>query len=86
MKLNLPSVEDTAQLKYRVPVSIKAELDALAEQCRKQKLDFGSALSEGLRGVTKAIRDQLEPKPGSSLTPNTGARRWYLHGARIVHQ
>ena len=38
MKLSLPPVEETTQLKYRVPLSLKAELDALAEQCKQHKL------------------------------------------------
>ncbi len=69
MKLNLPTVEETTQLKYRVPLSLKAELDALAEQCKQAKLDFGTALAEGLRGVAKAIRQELRAKAGLKSEP-----------------
>ena len=69
MKLNLPSVEPTAQLKYRVPASVKADLDALAAQCKKAKLDFTTALAEGLRGVAKAIRQELQTKAGLKVEP-----------------
>lgn len=69
MKLSLQTVEPTTQLKYRVPVSLKAELDALAEQCKTAKLDFGAALAEGLRGVAKAIRDELQTRAGLNVEP-----------------
>jgi hypothetical protein len=75
MKLNLPTVEDTVQLKYRIPVSLKTELDALAEQCRKQKLDFGTALAEGLRTVMKAIRQELGVKAGLRVEPKVEPKR-----------
>jgi hypothetical protein len=80
MKLNLPSVEDSAQLKYRVPLSLKAELDDLAEQCKKHKLDFGAALTEGLRGVAKAIRQQLRTKSGLKVEPKTEPNTALMNG------
>ena len=67
MKLNLPTVEETTQLKYRVPVSLKAELDALNQQCRKERLDFSAALVHGLREVAKALGQQLEAKAKAGL-------------------
>jgi hypothetical protein len=70
VKLNLHTVEDTAQLKYRVAVSLKAELDALNEECRRHKLDFTAALSHGLREVAKALRQQLRAKAGLTVEPN----------------
>ena len=70
MKLNLPTDEETTQLKYRVPISLKAELDALAEQCKKHRLDFGAALAEGLRGIAAAIRQELRAKSGFKVEPN----------------
>ena len=76
MKLKLPTVEETDKLGYRVPVSIKAELDHLAADCKREKLDFALALAEGLREMAKAIRKELDnqrrkrgPKAGTSLTP-----------------
>ena len=76
MKLNLPTVEETDRINYRIPVSIKAELDELAERCKKAKLDFNAALFEGLRSVAKAIRQELEgnqtsrgAKSGTSVAP-----------------
>jgi len=60
--MRLKTSEDTDRLNYRFPVSIKQELDELAERCKKEKLDFIAALSEGLRGVAKAIRQQLDNK------------------------
>lgn len=64
MKLNLTTIEDTDRLNYRIPMSIKTELDELAERCKKEKLDFIAALSEGLRGVAKAIRQELDSRAG----------------------
>jgi hypothetical protein len=69
MKLSLPPVEETTQLKYRIPLSLKAELDVLAEQCKKHKLNFGTALTDGLRGVAKAIREELRTKSGLKVEP-----------------
>ena len=62
MKLTLPTVEDTDRLNYRIPLSVKAELDDLAERCKRAKLDFNVALAEGLRSVAKAIREQLDAR------------------------
>jgi hypothetical protein len=80
MKLNLPTVEETDRINYRIPVSIKAELDELAERCKKAKLDFNAALFEGLRSVAKAIRQELDgnqtsrgAKSGTSVVPEAHA-------------
>jgi len=79
MKLRLPTVEETDKLGYRVPVSIKAELDQLAADCKREKLDFALALAEGLREMAKAIRKELDqrrkrgPKAGTSLTPEASS-------------
>jgi hypothetical protein len=70
MKLNLPTVEETDRLNYRIPLSIKGELDALAERCKKEKLNFIAALSEGLRGVAKAIRQELDARASKRGTKN----------------
>ena len=62
--MKLKTIEDTDRLNYRFPVSLKQELDELAERCKAEKLDFIAALSEGMRGVAKAIRQQLDRKAG----------------------
>ena len=62
--MKLRTIEDTDRLNYRFPVSLKQELDALAERCKTEKLDFIAALSEGIRGVAKAIRQQVDRKAG----------------------
>ena len=36
MKLRLPTVEETDHINYRVPRSVKVELDQLAQQCKRQ--------------------------------------------------
>ena len=76
--MKLKSIEDTDRLNYRIPVSIKTELDELAERCKQEKLDFIAALAEGLRGVAKAIRQQLDAKAsargaknGASVAPQS---------------
>ena len=81
MKLNLPTVEDTDRINYRIPISIKAELDELAERCKKAKLDFNAALFEGLRSVARAIRQELDgnqihrgAKSGTSVTPAAASK------------
>jgi predicted TIM-barrel fold metal-dependent hydrolase len=78
MKLKLPSVEETDRINYRVPRSIKVELDQLAEQCKAAKLDFTAALVLGLRETAKAIRAELDKqgrrrgsKVGVNLAPET---------------
>jgi hypothetical protein len=76
MKLPLPTIEKTAQLKYRVAESIKAELDGLRKECesRNPKLGFTAALEHGLREVAKALRAQLypdaEPKAELKIEPS----------------
>ena len=62
--MKLKTIEDTDRLNYRFPVSVKQELDQLAEGCKTEKLDFIAALSEGMRGVAKTIRQQLDRKAG----------------------
>ena len=62
--MKLKTIEDTDRLNYRLPVSLKQELDELAERCKTEKLDFIAAVSEGMRGVAKAIRQQLDRKAG----------------------
>jgi hypothetical protein len=62
--MKLKTIEATDRLNYRFPVSLKQELDELAERCKAEKLDFIAALSEGMRGVAKAIRQQLDRKAG----------------------
>jgi hypothetical protein len=62
--MKLKTIEDTDRLNYRFPVSLKQKLDELAERCKTEKLDFIAALSEGMRGVAKAIRQQLDRKAG----------------------
>ena len=76
--MKLKSIEDTDRLNYRFPLSLKQELDQLADRCKKEKLDFIAALSEGLRGVAKAIRQELDgkrsqrgAKNGASLATET---------------
>jgi hypothetical protein len=76
--MKLKTIEDTDRLNYRFPLSIKQELDELAERCKKEKLDFIAALSEGLRGVAKVIRQQLDgkrtrrgAKTGASVAPES---------------
>jgi len=68
--MKLRSIEDTDRLNYRLPVSIKAELDELAERCKQEKLDFIAALAEGLRGVAKAIRQELDAKASARGAKN----------------
>ena len=62
--MKLKTIEDTDRLNYRFPVSVKQELDQLAERCKTEKLDFIAALSEDMRGVAKTIRQQLDRKAG----------------------
>ena len=62
--MKLKPIEGTDKLNYRFPLSLKQELDGLAERCKKEKLDFIAAVSEGLWGVAKAIRQQLDGKRG----------------------
>jgi hypothetical protein len=62
--MKLKTIEETDRLNYRFPVSLKQELDELAERCKTEKLDFVAALSEGMRGVAKAIRQQVDRKAG----------------------
>ena len=76
--MKLKTIEDTDRLNYRLPVSLKRELDELAERCKKEKLDFIAAVSEGLRGVAKSIRQELDgkrakrgAKNGASVAPDT---------------
>jgi hypothetical protein len=75
MKLKI--IEDTDRLNYRLPVSIKNELDDLAERCKREKIDFIAAVTEGLRGVAKTLRQQLDKKAkrgaktGASVAPET---------------
>ena len=78
MKLKLPTVEDTDHINYRVPRSVKVELDQLAQQCKAAKLDFTAALVLGLRETAKAIRGELEKqarkrgtKAGANMAPET---------------
>jgi hypothetical protein len=78
MKLKLPTVEDTDHINYRVPRSVRVELDQLAQQCKAAKLDFTSALVLGLRETAKAIRGELEKqarkrgaKSGANMAPDT---------------
>jgi hypothetical protein len=80
--MKLKEIEETDRLHYRIPVSIKTELDELAERCNKErpKIDFIGALSEGLRGVAKAIRQELDnraaargAKNGASVAPESRA-------------
>jgi hypothetical protein len=75
MKLKLPTVEQTDHINYRVPVSVKQELDDLARECKTAQLDFTAALILGLRETAKAIRGELDQvrkrtaKAGASLAP-----------------
>ncbi len=76
--MKLKPIEDTDRLNYRFPLSIKQELDELAERCKKEKLDFIAAVSEGLKGVAKAIRQELDgkrakrgAKTGANLAPES---------------
>lgn len=76
--MKLKTIEDTDRLNYRFPVSLKQELDELAERCKNEKLDFIAALSEGMRGVAKAIRQQLDrnrgqrgSKTGANVAPES---------------
>ena len=62
--MKLKAIEATDRLNYRFPVSLKQELDELAERCKTEKLDFIAALSEGMHGVPKAIRQQVDRKAG----------------------
>ena len=62
--MKLKTIEDTDRLNYRFPVSLKQELDELAERCKTEKLDFIAALSEGMRGVAKTFRQQVDRKAG----------------------
>jgi predicted TIM-barrel fold metal-dependent hydrolase len=78
MKLKLPTVEDTDHINYRVPRSVRVELDQLAQQCKAAKLDFTAALVLGLRETAKAIREELEKqarkrgaKSGANMAPDT---------------
>jgi hypothetical protein len=73
--MKLKTIEDTDRLNYRFPVSLKQELDELAERCKKEKLDFIAALSEGMRGVAKAIRQQLD---------RNAAKRGAKNGANVA--
>jgi hypothetical protein len=66
MKLNLNTLEDTVQLKYRVAASLKDELDKLHADCKTHKLNFTAALEQGLREVTKALRQELNTKLAQS--------------------
>jgi hypothetical protein len=89
MKLNLPTVEETDRINYRIPVSIKAELDELADRCKKAKLDFNAALFEGLRSIVKAIRQELDDqtsrgaKSGASVAPAANQTEHSAVTARI---
>jgi len=81
-RLKLKTIEDTDRLNYRFPVSLKQELDQLAERCKKEKLDFIAALSEGMRGVAKSIRQELDgkrshrgAKNGVNVAPENGAAK-----------
>ena len=81
-RLKLKTIEDTDRLNYRFPVSLKQELDQLAERCKKEKLDFIAALSEGMRGVAKSIRQELDgkrshrgAKHGVNVAPENGAAK-----------
>jgi hypothetical protein len=69
--MKLKTIEDTDKLNWRFPLSVKQELEELAERCKKEKLDFVAAVSEGLRGVAKAIRQELDGKQGQP-GPKTG--------------
>jgi hypothetical protein len=76
--MRLKTIEDTDKLNWRFPLSIKQELEQLAERCKKEKLDFIGAVSEGLRGVAKAIRQELDgkqakrdPKNGDIVAPES---------------
>jgi hypothetical protein len=69
--MRLKTIEDTDKLNWRFPLSIKQELEQLAERCKKEKLDFIGAVSEGLRGVAKAIRQELDGKQ-AKRGPTTG--------------
>jgi len=60
--VKLKIIEDTDRLNYRFPVSIKNELDELADRCKQEKIDFIAAVTEGLRGVAKTIREALDRK------------------------
>jgi hypothetical protein len=60
--MKLKPIEDTDRLNYRFPLSLKQELDELAGRCKNEKRDFIAALSEGMRGVAKAIRQELDSK------------------------
>ena len=62
--MRLKTIEETDRLNYRFPVSLKQELDELAERCKTEKLDFIAALSEGMHAVAKAIRQQMDRKAG----------------------
>jgi hypothetical protein len=75
--MKLKPIEDTDRLNYRFPVSIKHELDELAERCKKEKIDFIAAVTEGLRGVARTLRQQLDKtakrgaKTGANVAPET---------------
>jgi hypothetical protein len=80
--MKLKTIEDTDRLNYRLPVSIKNELDELAERCKREKIDFIDAVTEGLRGVAKTLRQQLDKKAkrgaktGASVAPES-----FINGA-----
>jgi hypothetical protein len=61
-----------------VPLSIKTKLDGLAERCKREKVNFAEALSDGLRAVAKTLREKLDArarhrgaKIGASVAPET---------------
>jgi hypothetical protein len=60
--VKLKTIEETDRLNYRFPVSVKNELDDLAERCKAEKIDFIAAVTEGLRGVAKTLRQELDKK------------------------
>jgi hypothetical protein len=68
--MKLKTIEDTDRLNYRLPVSIKTELDALAERCKRDKVDFIAALAENLHGFARAMRQELDNKAGQRGAKN----------------
>ena len=76
MKLELETIDETTPLKYRVPVPLKTELDAVYKACEKRrpKLNFGAALSKGLWEVVKALKQELETHAEPQAEAQTEAR------------
>ena len=62
--MKLKTIEDTDRLGFRLPLSVKQELDGLAERCKREKVDFVAALAEALHSFAKAMRQELDNKAG----------------------